>query len=91
MARIASACTSLIQKTSRKRSNNDGRIQIRSFKFRKIPSRLDQWEWNIRISETIDKREAGQRQTMDEIIDKAENITLKGMNNSMAAMNYFES
>ena len=39
------------------------------------------------ITETIDKQEAGLKQTIDDIIDIAENIALKGMNNRMAAIN----
>ena len=38
------------------------------------------------ITETLDKREAGLKDTLDDIMDLAENISLNGMNSAMAAI-----
>ena len=43
------------------------------------------------ITETNIKREAGLKPTIEHTIDIAEKTALKGINNCMAAINYFEA
>ena len=43
------------------------------------------------ISETLNKRKAGLKPKIDDIIDLAESMVLKAMNNCMAAINYFKA
>ena len=61
-------------------------------KFKKyLGDRINEEGPSPSITETINKIEASLKSAIDNIIDKAEYIALRGMNNSMTAMIYFEA